>query len=215
MLFLFFIVIWIADVVLRLIHQEKNAMFSIIVLLVLSLSMMLISRVPLLSQSGSLWYYLWFVFGYIGFFVLKNNYIQKLWKSDLFRRVVVGLCFIMMVALMLIMTRKSIQPQIVSLMFCLSICVIVCGIEHYIPVYIRQFCVDIGKNTLPIYAIHWCLLFSPLFRIQFYVKLFSKSPLFISCMLTASMWVVICVLLIKLFRKTRLTRVLLLGENEG
>lgn len=132
MLFLFFIIMWIVDIVLHLIHQDKNTRVSIIVLLVLSLSMMLISRVPLLSQSGSLWYYLWFVFGYIGFHVLKTDYIQKLWKNNLFRRLVFGVNIIAMVAVMLIMTRKSIQPKLVAIIFCLSICVIVCGIERYI-----------------------------------------------------------------------------------
>ena len=213
MLFLFFIIMWIADIVLHLIHQEKNTRASIIVLLVLSLSVILISGVPLLSQSGSLWYYLWFVFGYIGFHVLKTDFIQKLWKNKLFRRFVFGVGIIAMVAVVLIMTRKPIQPKLVAVIFCLSICVIVCGIERYIPVFIRQFCVNIGKNTLPIYAIHWCLLFSPLFRIQLYVKLFSKCPLFISSMLTAAVWMVVCVLLIKLLRKTKLTRVLLLGDK--
>lgn len=213
MLFLFFIITWVADIVLHVIHQEENAMFSIIVLFTLSLSMKLISRVPLLSQSGSLWYYLWFVSGYTVFLVLKNDYIQMLWKNGLFRRFVLGVCFIAMIAVMLIMTRKSISSKLVAIIFCLCICVIVCGIEHNIPIFVRKFCIDIGKNTLPIYAIHWCLLFSPLFRIQFYDKIFPKSPLFISSMLTASVWMVICMLLIKLFRKAKLTRVLLLGDK--
>lgn len=213
MLFMFFIVMWIADVALHLIHHEKRTIDSIGILLALSLSMILISRIPLLSQSCSLWYYLWFVFGYIGFHVLKNDYIQRLWKSDLFRRLVFGICLVVMMALTLVMTRKPIQPKLVAVIFCLSICVIVCGIERYIPEFIRQFCVNIGTNTLPIYAIHWCLLFSPFFRIQFYVKLFSKCPLLISSMLTATVWMVICVLLIKLLRKTKLTRVLLLGDK--
>lgn len=212
-LFFLFIIMWIADVVLHLIHQEKNTTASIIVLLVLSLSVILLSRVPLLSRSVSLWYYLWFVFGYIGFHVLKNDDIQKLWKNDLWRRLTLGICLFVMVAVTLIMTRKSIHPKLVAIIFCLGICAIVCGIKPYIPAFIRQFCVDIGKNTLPIYAIHWCLLFSPLFRIQFYEKLFSNCPLFISSMLTAAVWMVICVLLIKLLRKTQLTRVLLLGDK--
>ena len=113
----------------------------------------------------------------------------------------------------LLMTRKPIQSKFIAIIFCLGICVIVCGIEHYLPLFVRQFCVNIGKNTLPIYAIHWCLLFSPLFRIQFYVKLFSKCPLFISSMLTAVVWMAICVLLMKLLRKTQLTRELLLGDK--
>ena len=213
MLFLFFIIMWIADVILHLIHYEKQTMSSIALLFILSLSIILISRILLLSQSSNLWYYLWFVFGYIGFHVLKIDNIHKLWQSGLFRRLVLGVCLIAMVGVTLVTTRKSIHPKLIVIIFCLGICVIVCGIEHYIPVFIRQFCVDIGKNTLPIYAIHWCLLFSPLFRIHFYVKLFSKCPLFISSMLTASVWMVICVLLIKLLRKTRLTRVLLLGDK--
>ena len=213
MLFLFFIIMWIADVALHIIHHEKRTMDSIVILLVLSLSMMLISRIPLLSQSGSLWYYLWFVFGYFGFHVLKYDDIQRLWKSDLFRRLVFGVCLIAMMAVTLVMTRKSIQPKLIAIIFCLGICVIVCGIERYIPIFFRKFCVDIGKNTLPIYAIHWCLLFSPFFRIQFYQKLFSKCPLFISSMLTAAVWMAVCVLLIKLLRKTQLTRELLLGDK--
>ena len=90
---------------------------------------------------------------------------------------------------------------------------IVCEIERYIPIFFRKFCVDIGKNTLPIYAIHWCLLFSPFFRIKFYQKLFSEFSLFISSILTLAVWMAVCVPLIKLLRKTQLTRELLLGDK--
>ena len=47
-----------------------------------------------------------------------------------------------------------------------------------IPVKVRQYLVHISKNTLPIYGIHWCLLFSPIFRLGGYQILRNALPLY-------------------------------------
>lgn len=214
MLFMFFFLMWIADVILHLIHKERNVSFTVITLLTLSSSLVMISRIPLLSQSGSLWYYLWFVFGYIGFWILKNDYIQMLWRNNFFRRIIVGACLLIMTTVIIIMTRITVKSWIVAILFCTGICGAVCGIENDIPAYIKHFLIEIGKNTLPVYAIHWCLLFSPFYRDGFYVEVFSKFPLVVSIILTVLIWVMISLLLIKLFRKEKISRILLLGEKD-
>lgn len=212
MLFLFFVITWLADILLHLLHQEKNAWASIIALLVLSPAVMLAERMPLLSQSADLWYYQWFVCGYAAIHVLRDERVRKLWRIRRLRRVAVGVGLAAMAATAVILTQRTIRPRLVCVIFCFGICIAACGLERVIPTLIRDFGTKIGQNTLPVYAIHWCLLFSPLMRIQFYTGLFSGWPLPISSALTAAAWTLICVLLTRLLRRTRLTRVLLLGE---
>ena len=68
----------------------------------------------------------------------------------------------------------------------------------------------IGKNTLPIYAIHWCLLFS--LDIPELWKIAEKIPFYITCTFGFFLWIIICYGLIVLFKKNKLTKRLLCGE---
>lgn len=212
MLFLFFVITWLADVLVHLLHRENNAWAPVIALLVLSPAVMLAERVPLLSQSADLWYYQWFVCGYAAFHVLRDERVRRLWGIRRFRRAAVGASLVAMAVTTVILTQRTMRPRLVCVILCFGICIAVCGLERVIPAPIRDFCANIGRNTLPVYAIHWCLLFSPLMRIQLYTGLFSGWLLAISSALTAAAWTLLCVLLTRLLRRTRLTRVLLLGE---
>ena len=67
-----------------------------------------------------------------------------------------------------------------------------------------------GRNSLAVYAIHWCLLFSldipPLWN---YV---STIPFYLVALAGCIVWIMICCIVIQLLKKNRITRQLLLGE---
>lgn len=67
-----------------------------------------------------------------------------------------------------------------------------------------------GKKTLPIYAIHWCLLFSmdipELWRIEL--------PFYLVAVFGSALWLLICLALIVLIQRNKTARMLLLGEQK-
>lgn len=72
---------------------------------------------------------------------------------------------------------------------------------------IYNFIAFTGKSTLPIYAVHWCLLitFLPLKPLQ--------NNVYCSAFVLAAIWTLICVCLTYILRKNKLTAMLLLGEK--
>lgn len=70
----------------------------------------------------------------------------------------------------------------------------------------------IGRNTLPIYAIHWCIFFGSL-NIPLYRSLANKIGIYLSSLIVSAIWIIFCQLAIKLMRKSRITRIALLGEK--
>lgn len=71
----------------------------------------------------------------------------------------------------------------------------------------------IGMNTLPIYAIHWCLCFNP--RCFAWAKLCRNSGEGVAnAIFVALLWLAVVYSLIALFKQKRITRVLLMGEKK-
>jgi hypothetical protein len=175
--------------------------------------MIVLGKIPLLSESASLWYYLFFVAGYISFMVVKSGKLDTLWEKCVFRNVIIGVSISLMILVVVALQKYTVSFRLVAIIFTFCIMIFLVVIERYFPKMIRDRVGKLGRNTLPIYAIHWCLLFSPLWRIGLYTKYLGKYPLFFRSVSTAVIWLGMCVLLIKLFRTNKLTRKLLLGEK--
>lgn len=214
MLFLFFIVMWLCDLVLHLFHIEKNKILVMGILIVSSVSMIIIGKIPLLSKSASVWYYLWFVSGYILYAVTKNGNLDAIFRNQLCRSISATISLGLMVFVVVALQKKAISPKIVTIVFTCGIPTLLWAVEQYIPQTARRRLEELGKNTLPIYAIHWCLLFSLLWEVDFYTKCFGKLSLAFSSIFTSVIWVIVSVLMVNLFRKNKVTKTLLLGEEK-
>ena len=76
--------------------------------------------------------------------------------------------------------------------------------------------IAIGKNTLPIYAVHWCLFFAPLYNNGTFHKLIRKIalPYTVYVVLFFAALLIATLIVIRLLRAFKVTRVVLLGEKK-
>lgn len=212
-LYLFFVIFFACNWFAQIIHFNNKKILVSITIIASILVMILMKKIPLLDKSTSLWWYLWFLCGYFSFGMKNWNLIKKLWSRNIFRNALAFSTLILMITVWVVLIEIDVPSKVIAIVYVVCICIFVCAIERVIPARIRKTITGIGSNTLPIYAIHWCLLFSPLWRVGMYHKLFGNLPLVVSSILTAVVWVVLCNLLTYLVRKYKLTRVLLLGEK--
>lgn len=213
MLFLFFLIVWLFDLILHSFHFTKNKTAAILLLVSGGILVFFLQRVDFMSYSISLWYYLWFVGGYILFEVMKNRKLDKLCRNPLIRGLAVGIAIALMIVITIVLKICTLPSEIVTIVFTIGVPATIYTIKPIIPRKIQNGLIELGKNTLPVYAIHWCILFSPLLHSGFYMKCFSKFPLIISSVITTVAWILFCIILIKVLRMNRITNSLLLGEK--
>ena len=75
----------------------------------------------------------------------------------------------------------------------------------------RDFMVSVGRSTLPIYAIHWCILLS--IPLPIYTILTNAIGIYPTSLIVTVVWTAICIACIFALRKWKITRLLLLGEK--
>ena len=75
---------------------------------------------------------------------------------------------ILLIVFVIFSIIKSISPKILTVFLVAQITIVVSGSVRVMPKKIRTYLIHIGENTLPVYGIHWCLLFSPAFRVNGY-----------------------------------------------
>lgn len=213
MLFVFFVIVWICDIFLHQYRDVRSEITAIVFLTVAIICVVGAAKIPLLSQSVSLWYYLWFFSGYVAFCILELPRVKRICSNLVFTNTVAVVSALLMGMTILLLLKKPIPEKLVAIVFVFGLCIVICAMEKTIPLRFKRNLAEIGKNTLPIYAIHWCLFFSPLFRVDFYTNVFLGFPLWISSMVTAFIWLVLCMLLMKVFRMNRITKLVLLGEH--
>lgn len=117
-----------------------------------------------------------------------------------------------MVVIAIVLYNVELPTKVVTIIYCIGITIISLSVAKRTKrCKLNQWLTSLGENTLPIYAIHWCLLFSPLWRLNFYTTVFNEWPLIISTFFTTTVWLFICIVMIMLFKKSKVTRVLFLG----
>lgn len=72
---------------------------------------------------------------------------------------------------------------------------------------------EIGRSTLPIYAIHWCILFAPNLNQNMYTRILNEDYYIFNVFFTCIIWLGISILGIRILRKTKVTKILFLGEK--
>lgn len=214
-LFIFYLILWMCNVLLKLIKKLlvksfHNSLCTLIVTLFSIALVYVLGRTYYIKESISVYYYLWFVAGWLSFQV--KAYIESVrGQINLNYKLVSVLSLAGIVSVNILALYIQLSSKIVGALLVLLIIFFVVSIEKFLPKFISEFLKKIGENTLPIYAIHWCLLFSPLWRLGFYNWLFGAFPLWLSSIMTAVLWTVLCLVLIRLFEKSQITRKLLLG----
>lgn len=207
-LFVFYLILGIWNVVVNRINTRASIKLGMIIILG-TISAVILGKIPYIKESVSTWYYLWFIVGLI-IFVWQSKQVSSLLKTE--QSLKTGICsFIGLVTVCLLALFTTISSRLICVGMILFLSVFCISMKNYWPQKTKLFLIRTGNNTLPIYGIHWCLLFSPFFRIGIY-KLWSVVPVFISSVLTAVIWMIICMLLIKLGSSNKTIRAMFLGK---
>lgn len=204
-LFIYYVVLWIYNILFSLVHI-KNKMVQSLLLLSGCAIVWLLTKIKLINGSLSVWYYVWFIIGLL-FFIYKN-YINSLIHNT--KKVsCVGSIFITLLVIFAIV--KNVSTRIITVLLVAQISMVVYASVGVMPEKIRTYLIHVGKNTLPVYGIHWCLLFSPVFRVNGYQCIRNVLALYPSAIFISIMWVVISEVLILILSKSNMGRKIFLG----
>ena len=107
----------------------------------------------------------------------------------------------------------NISSKILTVLLVAEISLVVCLSINIIPSKIKMYLIHIGENTLPVYGIHWCLLFSPIFRINGYQLIRNILPLYLGSFIIAISWVIVCEIVIWILKKNKIGRKIFLGDR--
>lgn len=159
------------------------------------------SLMPERIFSNAIEYYLFFT---VGFLIHKSGIYDSL-RMNVFalggatRIFILWACALTIICNIFISRRISQTNAQKAVIYTIIVLVgiIICSRNRWCSKITAEF----GNNTLPIYGIHWCLLFSPLWRQNFYIKAFSSLPHGVSAFIVFIAWLVICYIIIKFGKK--------------
>lgn len=207
-LFVFYLMLALVNGI-YIIFKKK---IPILILIFLSIGVVyLLTKCPYINTSISVWYYCWFLLGLAISSQLK--WIEK--NLIIFQAVGCAAIDAMIVSIIAIVWRGEVRGNIVPYIWVIGLCYLCYFTKKILPEPITSELITIGKNTLPIYAIHWCLLFAPWHNAGIFVKITTTY------ILPEAIWVIIffALFLIGTFainwilKKNRVTSRLLLGEK--
>ena len=166
----------------------------------------LLTKIKLINESLSVWYYVCFFIGLL-FFIYKS-YINSLIRST---KTASSVRSIFITLLVIFAIVKNVSPKIITVLLVAQINMAIFVSVGVMPEKIQTDLMHVGKNTLPVCGIHWCLLFSPAFRVNGYQCIRNVLALYPSATLISIMWVVISEVLILILSKSNVGRKKFLG----
>ena len=212
-LFLFYVIIWIIGMVKKRFEIDFFEIDSVILSIIMIPLVFVCSKISIFSKSLSVYYYVWFVIGYMLYFLFKKRRMTELWNIIKNSRIVWNTAYCVLSLTLILGIYLNISDKWIAFIAILFLFTV----SKLLEMYGKSCCIvklleKLGQNTLPIYAIHWCLLFSIPWHRGVYVKLFNSMPLMGSCMITALVWIAICCLVIKCMNAFKWSRKLFLGH---
>lgn len=197
----------IFEIISGTIGKKKKYFKQITVSVVLLCTLLLLSLVHGFEELRM--YSLYFILGNL-VFRLRKLYLVFFEKNKKIFALTFTAFFFLLCGLYFCMTGmiKWLCFKMMGLFGSVSFSVFVKAIYQRLTKSIVESISNVGKHTLPIYSIHWCLLFSMKFpaiwklRISFYVSAISITII----------WLMMCYIFIKIMKKNKIASFLLLGE---
>lgn len=154
----------------------------------------------------------------VNYIFLTGGYIIYLLedkRKQCFPKTISTVCYIIIIIVMVMVVVTYCFTHVPRLILCISMCFgissLAISIYRLLNKSICNWIVNIGMNTLPIYAIHWCLLFSPLWRMGFYQNMLRCNKV-IAIGITFTVWITLCYYLVFIIRKSSILKNVFLGE---
>lgn len=191
-------------------NKQKKVQAKMIILLSLPVTYLL-TKLSLMNQSVSLWYTLWFVGGY--YLSLTKDTIEFYLVTKMSRPLVfLGGVFVILLVAFGVKNEYLPNKEACTILCFLVLVMCYKGNEMQHTRIIDRI-TALGKNTLPIYAIHWCILFSVFWRMEIYNILIGKLPSLLTACCISGIWLAVCQEIIFVLKRSKWSRKLLLGEK--
>lgn len=208
-LFMFFLIMWICN---EVINRVTNMKHSAQILILSTIIVALLDRIPVLTESISLMHWFYFVLGWVGYQLVQylyDNDSKAVIPNKRYLIFLLGMLVIFSVALVLL----EILPITLS-GIPLSIFLFAFLYQLFAEYTIKRisFARWLGRNTLTIYAIHWCVLFSPLTRLHFYSKNLAYLPLSFRTLIVFVIWMLVSIVITEFIKKNRILKSCFAGE---
>lgn len=213
-LFVFFFVLFVVNSLYCMAQKHLKKQKRILLGILLTGSIWLVyilGKIPYVNESVSVWFYLWFLFGW--FIFNKMEWLKD--NKVLFKAAGVVIIDAMVILIIAIVAGGDIPKQVQGIIMVFAVCYLCYFTKKIMPVKLKKWIIEIGKNTLPIYAVHWCILFGPIYNAGIYMKLISWSGIsYPLAVILIFIFLLVGTLIITMFmKKTKITRILLLGEK--
>lgn len=185
-LFMFFLVLWGCNELWLTLHLSHE--LSGVILIVSTGLILILDKVPVVTESVSLMHWFYFVLGWLFYQALQSNAAKFIHNNKVANKMVITVSFCGVVVCGYVIASKL----LVSLLMGIPMTVFCFVFLYYSFGFLKnRMCkglVWLGRSTLLIYAIHWCVLFSPLWRINFYTKFLGMFPLSVRVFLVFTIW---------------------------
>lgn len=202
-LFIFYVVLWLCNILFNLFHIRNR--LQPLVLIFSGLPVYLLSKNKLIGKELSIWHYMWFLMGMM-VAVHGFKHLQKVQNKTACLAIAIAAA-----ALATLIITKGGSATILTASLILLICAIVFASMDVMPKALLEYLTHVGRNTLPVYGIHWCLFFSPGFQLNWYQHVREIFPLYLSAFIISILWMVGCEFLISFLSKSGVRRKLFLG----
>jgi fucose 4-O-acetylase-like acetyltransferase len=216
-LYILYVVLFFVDIVylaaVKILHcQDAGRKNLLMILLLLSVVPVHgLSGLPYLNQSVSTWFYLWFLFGYAVY--TGMGWIHK--NTVLFEGIGTLAVDAMLIVLVIVAAGSRMRSQIQGSIMVLGICYSCYFLCKHIHEKLAAVFRSLGKNTLPVYAIHWCLFFAPLYNNGTFKNWITavSLPYALQVLIIFLFLLISTLVVVRLLSIFKITRILLLGER--
>ena len=214
-LIIYFIVLWMANILLCIL---KPIIKSSKIYMVLSCLfpvggagvIYLLKWTPWLNQTNALWQYLWFVLGYFLFVICKHIHNDRY----IYNRGVLVISIIGIIVVYFCFKKIGMNEYVTCTIATTMMMLLFGNLGNFSKKYkYSRYIEEIGRSTLPIYAIHWCILFAPNLNQNMYTRILNEDYYIFNVFFTCIIWLGISILGIRILRKTKVTKILFLGEK--
>lgn len=211
-LFVFFLVLWGCNELLSMLHLLYWKVYAAGALLVATGLIVILDKVPVMTESVSLMYWFYFVLGWMFYQNLQSNVAKFIYNNKVANKMVIMGSFCGVIGCGYVIASKL----VISLLMGIPMTVFCFVFLYYsFGTFENRMCkglVWLGRATLLIYAIHWCVLFSPLWRIDFYTKLLGMLSLSVRVFLVFIIWLGISIGGTRVIRQKKILKEILAGE---
>lgn len=208
-LFLIYFVIWGGVFILEK-RKIQNKWAPIVTVILGLVAVLLIRKIDIFRPTANGWFYQWFLTGYLAH-VICRSYYEKIQTFMNRCQVRTGLtCCFLLASMAGLVYLWDLSQNLVAYITIPCICLAVAGLNRYLPTCIAQLLTHWGAISLGIYAIHWCLFIR---SAPWLAEELPECPYAVRVLMLTAAWMLGCEILNWLFRQTKLTRLLLLGER--